>query len=636
MFPSEVNLEKLRISRKEIDGAARNGFKTGEVIKPDVKIRGRHLSGHESVIMLPEVDIKSRWCSECDGNRKSGFLYSDELKMLSRLHHENILPFIGYCDEKDVFLQHDVYGEKLILVYKYNCYGQSIADYIQDKCKEYDSSWQVRLGICIGVAEGLNYLHSGVEGVGRVIHNDIQSKNILLDRHREPKIMGFYLSVIVPENQLHAQINFDVHPEDNPDPIYHEIGLLDTTTDIYSYGIVMFELLIGMVANEEKVIGDYKPQRLINIVRRYYDNRPEQLIDPILRDHIDRRSFQMFIDIAYRCISFNLKDRPTMDEVVKTIKEALDIQNQQAPYEMFQINLEHRFQISLKKIKKATNNFHVSSESGYSGRFYRGYLDGHKQNGAVAIKKCDFLSFQGELGIVSRLKHENIIPFIGYIGTEKILVYQCADNGSLSTYLHKLTWAQRLKICIGAAKGLKYLHSGLGEYESLIHGEFSSQNILISDNLEAKICGFGSSFLVPRNHADAKVYKTLVGSQEMDPVYRESYIPKVESNVYSLGVVLFEILTGKLVNTKCDGDEELILMALVRRHYGDGFDKFIDPQIRDEIDVRSLHICKEIAYKCISYHIKDRPSLNKIIKRLEEALYIQTQFAEPQSAFYCY
>ncbi|GKD38394.1 protein kinase, ATP binding site-containing protein, partial [Tanacetum coccineum] len=137
--------------------------------------------------------------------------------------------------------------------------------------------------------------------------------------------MGFYLSVILPENQPHAQINFQVNLEDNPDPIYHEIGLLDTTTDVYSYGILMFELLIGMLANEERVVGDYKPQRLINIVRRCYDNKPEQLIDPVLRDHIDRPSFQMFIDIAYKCISLNLKDRPTMDEVAKTLTEALDI-----------------------------------------------------------------------------------------------------------------------------------------------------------------------------------------------------------------------------------------------------------------------------------------------------------------------
>ncbi|GKE64402.1 protein kinase, ATP binding site-containing protein [Tanacetum coccineum] len=230
---------------------------------------------------------------------------------------------MGYCDEEDVFFQHGVDGEKVILVYKGdNDIHKTLVGYLQNKDRRLHT-WSRRLRICIGVAKGLNYLHSGVEGVGRVIHNDIQIKNIMFD-DLEPKIVGFYHSVIVPKNQLHAQINFDAHQQNNLDPISHETGLLDTTTDVYSYGILMFELLSGMLAHEEKAIGDdyFKPQRLINIVRRCYDNRPEQMIDPCLRDHIDPRSFQIFIDIAYRCISFNLKDRPTMDEVVKMIKEA--------------------------------------------------------------------------------------------------------------------------------------------------------------------------------------------------------------------------------------------------------------------------------------------------------------------------
>ncbi|GJS64462.1 protein kinase, ATP binding site-containing protein [Tanacetum coccineum] len=628
MSPSEVNLEKLRIPPEEIHCAAHGGF------KPDGVYRYTgHLSRQDhDVIMIPEVDVKSRWSSECDGTFKSGFLYSDELQILSRCHHKNILPFIGYCDEEDIFFQHGVDGDKVILVYEHRFFDRSLAEYLQDKAKLSHLRWAHRLEICIGLAEGLNYLHSGVEGVGRVIHNDMQSKNIVIDDLKKPRIMGFYHSVIVPENRLHAQINFDVHPVDIPDPICHEIGLLDTTTDVYSYGILMFELLIGMVAYEEKVIGDnYKPRRLINIVRHYYDSKPWQLIDPALRDHIDPRSFHMFIDIAYRCISFNLKDRPTMDEIVKTIEEALEIHNRLAPRQIAKVNLEpkERFQIPLEEINKATNYFHKPSEIEYSSCFYRGYLYDRWKRGPVAIKKCKVSSFQDELALVSRLRHGNIIRFIGYCteAGENILVYECADKGSLSTNLHSLTWAQRLKICIGAAKGLKYLHSGIGEYESVIHGEFSSQNILISDNLEAKMCGLGSSFLVPRYHLDTKVYKSVVGSREMDPVYRESYIPNVEANVYSLGVVLFEILTGKSVYTKCNGDEDLILMALARRHYGSGFDTFIDPQIRDEIDVRSLHICKEIAYRCISYNIKDRPSLNKIITRLDEALQIQNHRA---------
>ncbi|GJR15195.1 protein kinase, ATP binding site-containing protein [Tanacetum coccineum] len=199
---------------------------------------------------------------------------------------------------------------------------------------------------------------------------------------------------------------------------------------------------------------------------------------------------------------------------------------------------------------------------------------------------------------------------------QKIIVYEAVENGSLSTNLHSLTWAQRLKICIGAAKGLKYLHSGLGEFESVIHGEFSSQNILITDNLEAKICGLGKL-------VNTKC-RTQFDEEHNNKKKSRSILQKLTLR-HKFPWVFRDPPGPTLVRSfiKCDGDEELILMALVRRHYGDGFDKFIDHQIRDEIDVRSLHICKEIAYKCISYHIKDRPSLNKIIKRLEEALYIQ-------------
>ncbi|GKF82202.1 hypothetical protein Tco_0243858 [Tanacetum coccineum] len=109
--PSEVNLEKLRFSGKEIDGARNSGFKT----TPDFYGYEGRLSDRRRVIMFPEVDIKSRWYSECEGTGKSGFIYSDELKILSRLHHENFLPFIGYCDENNVFFQHDdVHGDKVL------------------------------------------------------------------------------------------------------------------------------------------------------------------------------------------------------------------------------------------------------------------------------------------------------------------------------------------------------------------------------------------------------------------------------------------------------------------------------------------------------------------------------------------
>nr|GFC97617.1 probable receptor-like protein kinase At5g59700 [Tanacetum cinerariifolium] len=94
--------------------------------------------------------------------------------------------------------------------------------------------------------------------------------------------------------------------------------------------------------------------------------------------------------------------------------------------------------------------------------------------------------------------HHNIIPFVGYCdeGDEMISVYEYASNGSLDYHLEEedkrrcLTWVKRLKICLGAAKGLNYLHTGLGEDNNVIHRDFKSGNILLDDNLEAKICDF--------------------------------------------------------------------------------------------------------------------------------------------------
>ncbi|PWA96074.1 protein kinase-like domain-containing protein [Artemisia annua] len=616
MSYSEVNLENFLIPLEEINRAEK--FKQYSLIcRGYFNVQLSEPWKNRKAIMYVKGKV-GNWRRTRTGNMdRLMYDYRKELEILTRFHHENIIFLIGFCDEDDemVMVCEDV--------------NASLVEYLDNREKRHHS-WGERLKICIGIAKGLSYLHSGIGEVGRVIHKDVRSRNIMLDEDLVPKISGFDHSVLFPPNQPYAKINASACPGNDRDPIYHETGLLNTQTDIYSYGIVMFEMLIGMVADQERVVGDYKPQRLINIVRRCYDDRHEQLIDPSLRDHIDRRSFHMFTDIAYKCISLNIKERPTMDEIVKTIEEALDIHNQGAPSRSVKLKLElqTKFLIPLDEINKASSELQEIAESRPFNKFYKGYLYDRWKKGPVAIKKSIGTPFQNELMLVSRLHHENIIPFIGYCDEDRktIIVYEWADNGSVFSYLknHSLSWAQRLKICIGASRGLKYLHSAL-EYESIIHGDFDSKHILLSKNLEAQICGLSSSSLVPKNHSDTKVYKTLAGNlYPRDPAYRESYIPNIESNVYSLGILLFEILTGMRVDEKtCIGDEELNMVTLVRRYYNDGFEKYIDPRIRDEIDAPSLHTFKEIAYKCISYHIKDRPSLNKIIKRLEEALYTQ-------------
>ncbi|GKA74351.1 protein kinase, ATP binding site-containing protein, partial [Tanacetum coccineum] len=234
-------------------------------------------------------------------------------EIISKLHHENIIPFYN---------EYGPYKEYAII-------GRLNA-YLEEEKNRQTFTWVQRLRTCIGIAKGLSYLHLGVGDHGRVIHANFESRNILLDENLEAKICGLHYSVLVRPNQPLLEIYRPVYGLWFTDPVYKESSILNVESDIYSYGMIMFEILTGMRADVGVVIGDYKQQKLINLVRRFYGDGPENLIDPYIIDNVDRRSFHMFIDIAYKCISFNITDRPTMDEIVKTIEEAMDIHNQQA------------------------------------------------------------------------------------------------------------------------------------------------------------------------------------------------------------------------------------------------------------------------------------------------------------------
>ncbi|CAI9269222.1 unnamed protein product [Lactuca saligna] len=567
------------------------------------------------------------------------FVY--ELEMVSKIQHQNIIPFIGYCDEDN----------EMIVVYEYAVNG-SLDDYLQNPEKRSRLSWAQRLKICIGAARGLEYLHSGL-GVYRIVHRNVKSASILLDENLEAKICDFGLSRKVPTNvQQHTQMYTKVAGTNfYMDPIYYERGRISKESDIYSFGVVLFELLTGMMAYHVKMIGDLNPQPLMNLVRDYQDEGLEKLIDPYMITQIDARSFHKFEEIAYHCISFKLKERPSANHIIKWIEIALDfqLQNQEAAsaitIQSHQYQNLESFLIPLEEIRLATHDFSHETRigDGEFGVIYKGKLSQQWQNRNAAFKRYHRTGgfgeeeFHNEVKMISSFNHENIIHFIGYCdeGSEMIIVSEYASNGSLDQHLQDpikiscITWMQRLKICLGAAKALKYLHSGIGEESRVIHRDVTSANVLLDDNLDAKVCGFHLSLLVHQNQR--QVYENVVGTEYyLDPVYNESGIVETNSDVYSFGVILFEMLSGMLAcqGRSIDDDEPQKLINLVRRYYDDGLDRLNDPNIRVQINIRSFHVFKEIAYQCLSWNSNDRPTMNMIIRRIEDALDIQSPRAD--------
>nr|GEV79886.1 protein kinase, ATP binding site-containing protein [Tanacetum cinerariifolium] len=305
----------------------------------------------------------------------------------------------------------------------------------------------------------------------------------------------------------------------------------------------MFEILSGLMAYDRASYDDedtdaaddddyFKKHNLIKRVHHYYDDGLDNLIDPSIIDQIDSRSLHTYIETAYKCLSFNIKERPSMNRI-KRIEEALYIQNHGATAST-SIKRSRYYQkledllIPLTEISLATGDFSKDSRIGDGGFgvVYKGRLSGRWQNHEATIKRLDKTDHQGkreflnELRLISRFHQQNIISFIGYCdeGDEMILVYEYVSNGSLDHHLqdrnkrHQLTWAHRLKICLGAVRGLDYLHSGLPEDSKVIHRDVKSSNILLDEIMEAKICDFGlskSETAISQQHT--KLYTNVAG-----------------------------------------------------------------------------------------------------------------------------
>ncbi|KVH55241.1 hypothetical protein Ccrd_025687 [Cynara cardunculus var. scolymus] len=262
------------------------------------------------------------------------------------------------------------------------------------------------------------------------------------------------------------------------------------------------------------------------------------------------------------------------------------------------------------------------------GKVYKGELIHSKGQTMVAIKRLNSAVGQGdpefwtEIIVLSRYKHENIVSLLGFCDEsgEKILVYEYASKKSLDLYLNSddLTWIQRLKICIGAARGLAYLHNPDGSQQRVLHRDIKSSNILLDENWNARISDLGLSTFGPANQQITFLVTDAVGTFGYgDPVYFKEGVLTKESDVYSFGVMLFEVLCGRL----CIRNNNDKHQPLARQCYEQNKVKeIIFRNIKDEIKARSLKAFTAIAYQCLKEDLEERPLMTKVVRILERAL----------------
>lgn len=282
-------------------------------------------------------------------------------------------------------------------------------------------------------------------------------------------------------------------------------------------------------------------------------------------------------------------------------------------------------------IEKATDNFsetRILGEGGF-GRVYSGVLEDGTHVAVKVLKRADQQGgreFLSEIEMLSRLHHRNLVKLIGICTEERTrcLIYELIPNGSVESHLHgvhqeyaPLDWGARLKIALGAARGLAYLHEDSSP--RVIHRDFKSSNILLEHDFTPKVSDFGlarTALDEENKHISTRVMGTF---GYVAPEYAMTGHLLVKSDVYSYGVVLLELLTGRkpVDMSQPPGQENLVSWARPVLTSEEGLESIIDPTLGPDLPFDGISKVAAIASMCVQPEVSNRPFMGEVVQALK-------------------
>eukprot|EP00271_Cylindrocystis_brebissonii_P008396 TRINITY_DN2261_c0_g4_i1.p1 TRINITY_DN2261_c0_g4~~TRINITY_DN2261_c0_g4_i1.p1 ORF type:complete len:656 (+),score=128.53 TRINITY_DN2261_c0_g4_i1:422-2389(+) len=319
---------------------------------------------------------------------------------------------------------------------------------------------------------------------------------------------------------------------------------------------------------------------------------------------------------------------------------------------------------SLEDLSEATNGFDddmILGTGGY-GTVYRGKSPDGVEWAVKRAKKKDNTNvedFQNEVDVISKMSHRNLVRLLGYCEekNEQILVYEFVPNGNLRQHLRHniagqalsaspghqvlgtLNFQQRLEVAIGAAEGLRYLHSFAKP--PIIHRDVKSENILLDADYQAKVADFGvfkhikvvDPGMVPADATGTTMNTKVVGTPGyLDPEYYQTYKVTAKSDVYSFGVVLLELITGQpsIMKDPNSGTDAMMTLArwAIPKIASGKVDVIVDAALGEDYPRQALQMLASIASMCVRRQGRERPEMAEVATRLNEIKY----FLKPSTA----
>ncbi|KAL5546146.1 hypothetical protein UlMin_005833 [Ulmus minor] len=376
------------------------------------------------------------------------------------------------------------------------------------------------------------------------------------------------------------------------------------------------------------------------------------------------------------CFSFKVGDKrdsnPKCSKSLSTISAFTDGEMNRSGSELNSLNVSGTSVESLKRssfpsfsqrpsnlriftvaeLKSATKNFSRSvmvGEGGF-GSVYKGLIKSLEDPASkleVAVKQLSKRGLQGhkewvtEVNVLGVVEHPNLVKLVGYCaedderGIQRLLIYEYLHNGSVDDHINPrsertLPWGMRLKIAQDTARGLAHLHEEMSF--QIIFRDFKSSNILLDEQWNAKLSDFGMARLGPEE-GKTHVSTAAVGTMGYAaPEYVQTGRLTYKSDVWSYGVFLYELITGRRPLDKNRPKGEQKLLEWIKPHLSDmkKFRLIVDPRLEGRYSIKSVHKLATIANRCLVRLPKNRPKMSDVLDMLNQIVESSSEMGSPR------